>query len=491
MKFRFRSRITLVVVGVFLAFALLFPSGVRSATPDPQVLHVLNRLSYGPSPGDLDRIRDMGIDRYIESQLHPENIALPRSLKRQLRQLETLKLNPVELFKGYDRSQQPEANNDEARRQLQQRTQQPIKDARQARILQAVASGRHLEEVMVNFWFDRFNVSADKGKTRLWVGAYERDAIRPHALGKFRDLLEATARHPAMLFYLDNWRNTDPESPGARGRFRGLNENYARELMELHTLGVDGGYTQDDVVTLARILTGWGLDEKGEHGKSGFYFDRNRHDSRDKVLLGTPISGGGIDEVERALDLLARHPSTAHHISYQLAQYFIADEPPKALVEKLARRFSDTDGDIREVLDTLFHSREFSDPKYFDRKFKTPYQFIISALRATGIQDLKVGRVLGSLSQLGMTLYGCRTPDGYPDTQEAWLSPDATIRRVNIAIDIAKGRFANEDNAEVEPEALSRTLGNPFSDNTQETLSASSIELRSSLILGSPEMMYR
>ncbi|MDY6939258.1 MAG: DUF1800 domain-containing protein [Cyanobacteriota bacterium] len=492
MKLRFRSWVALVAVSLILGLSLFFSNGVRSAPPDPQaVLHVVNRLSYGPRPGDLDRVREMGVDAYIDWQLHPENISLPQSLTKELRDLETRGLSPVEISQDYAPSQQPEPRNDEARRRQRERAGKPLTQARQARLLQALLSPRQLEEVMVNFWFDRFNVSVDKGKTRLWVGSYENDAIRPHALGKFRDLLGATARHPAMLFYLDNWRNSAPGSPGSRGRFRGLNENYARELMELHTLGVDGGYTQEDVVTLAHILTGWGLDEEGEHGRSGFYFDASRHDSSDKVLLGTAIPGGGVEQVERALDLLASHPSTAQHVSYKLAQYFVADEPPQSLTNKLADRFLETDGDIRAVLDTLFHAREFNDPKYFDRKFKTPYQFALSTLRAIDTQKPKLDRVLSHLKQLGMPLYGCRTPDGYPNTQDAWLSPDAVVRRINLAIAIARGRFEKDREEDVDPDRLADTLGNPFSDNTQETIAASPGHLRSALMLGSPEMMYR
>ncbi len=318
-----------------------------------------------------------------------------------------------------------------------------MEQAVQARLWRAVESPRQLQEVMVDFWYNHFNVFAAKGLDHLWVGAYEEQAIRPYALGRFRDLLGATAHHPAMLFYLDNWQNTAPNSPGVRGKQQGLNENYARELMELHTLGVDGGYTQEDVIALARILTGWGLGRpRGRDiNKGGFFFDPKRHDFSDKVFLGQTIHGSGVAEGEEALDILARNPATARHISFELAQYFVADEPPSALVERLRKRFLDTDGDIRAVLDTLFHSPEFWDQKYYGNKFKTPYQYVVSAVRATDMKVVNVRPLYGMLMQLGMPLYGCLTPDGYKNTRDAWLNPDAMTRRIGFATALASGRL--------------------------------------------------
>jgi uncharacterized protein (DUF1800 family) len=360
------------------------------------------------------------------------------------------------------------------------------------------------------------------------VGAYEEEAIRPYALGHFRQLLEATAKHPAMLFYLDNWQNTAPNSPGAKGRFKGLNETYARELMELHTLGVDGGYTQQDVTTLARILTGWGFTRPLPQDTSDGYwssFDAKRHDFSDKVFLGQTIKGSGIKEGEQALDILAQSPATAHHISYQLAQYFVADQPPPALVERLAQRFQQTDGDIREVLNTLFHSPEFWDMKNYNAKFKTPYQYVISSVRATGVEVHNFRPIYGMLQQLGMPLYGCLTPDGYKNTQDAWLNPDAMTRRLSFATALASGRLplsqypkdlgiglplANTQmpgqdqtammptppiislskSQPVDATQLSNTLGNYFSAQTQSAIAASPRQLSASLILGSPEFMH-
>jgi uncharacterized protein (DUF1800 family) len=203
--------------------------------------------------------------------------------------------------------------------------------------MRSIYSDRQLQEVMVDFWYNHFNVYADKGIDRLWVGAYEREAIRPYALGKFRDLLVATARHPAMLFYLDNWQNSNPNFNRKKGRPQGLNENYARELMELHTLGVDGGYQQTDVIALAKILTGWGFKQPGQQVTDGytFQFNPHRHDFSNKIFLDRDIVGSGINEGEQALELLSRHPSTAKQISFKLAQYFVADVPPKSLIDRL------------------------------------------------------------------------------------------------------------------------------------------------------------
>ena len=366
---------------------------------------------------------------------------------------------------------------------------------------------------MVDFWYNHFNVYANKGLDRLWVGTYEQQAIRPYALGKFRDLLGATARHPAMLFYLDNWQNSIP-STNPNGKNRGLNENYARELMELHTLGVDGGYQQDDVIALAKIFTGWGFKQPGQKVPDGysFQFNRDRHDFSDKVFLKHPISGSGMAEGEQALDLLSRHPSTARQIGFQLAQYFVTDNPPKTLVDRLSKRFLATDGDIKSVLDTLFHSPEFWNRKYYGTKFKTPYQYAISAIRSTGIEINNVKPLNGLLNQLGMPIYGCLSPNGYKNTQEAWLNPDSMTRRLNFATNLANGKLPISasittaatsqsigQKIAIDPVQLAATLGNNFSPQTKQALAqplgtriaASNLDIQTALILGSPEFMHK
>jgi len=533
-----------------LAGLLSLAAPALTAAPpiDPRVVHAVNRLSFGPRPGDLDRVQAMGVERYIQEQLSPETIPEAETVTTRLAALSTLNMGPGDIFRAFgpdrsapiarrlpepqvraDRNESPLQANDLQRQRLAaglRRARAVVQDATVARLVRAVESPRQLDELMVDFWFNHFNVFSGKGLTRLWVGAYEQQAIRPHTLGRFRDLVLATARHPAMLFYLDNWQNTGPGTPGARGRFKGLNENYARELMELHTLGVDGGYSQKDVTELARIFTGWGLcpGRRGGGDGSGFCFDRRRHDRGDKVLLGQAIRGGGEEEGLRAIDLLVRHPATARHISYQLAQYFVADAPPAALVERLAKRFQQTDGDIRAVLSTLFQSPEFWDSAHYGAKFRTPLQYVVAALRAADTPLPEPRAVALTLQQLGQPLYGCQTPDGYKNTREAWLSPEGMTARLNFATALAEGKVPGihtrtlarlgdqeipddgvilppePDEAPARPvrtagpldaETLQHTLGNRFSTKTAEALRRADPALRAALILGSPELMFR
>ena len=486
--------------------------------------HLADRLGYGPRPGDLDHITRMGPDHWIEQQLHPASIALPKELGSRLDQLTTLRMTPMETFLKYG----PPALRDktpEERIAAQQEARIIPAEAIAARTLRAVYSPRQLEETLTDFWFNHFNVFVGKGLDRIWIGAYERDAIRPHVLGRFRDLLGATAKHPAMLFYLDNWQNTAPGAAGARGNFKGLNENYARELMELHTLGVDGGYTQDDVITLAKILTGWGFGGDGSRvaaqngqrprlrrvqgpgGRGGaFVFAENRHDFSEKIFLGQKIAGAGEAEGEQALDLLARHPATAQRVGYKLAQYFLADEPPPAAVAAAAAAFTKTDGNITAVLKTLFARAEFRDPAAFGTRFKTPLRYVVSSVRATGATVRNFRPVYGMMMQLGQPLYGCQTPDGYKCTKSAWLNPEAMTRRVTYAVALAAGRLplsqipetngppqrpgkpvpGNEPPADAN--ALIATLGG-ISNKTKAVVTNAAPELRAALVLGSPDFM--
>jgi len=454
-----------------------------------KITHVLDRLTLGARPGDRTQLQRSGIDVYIQSQLNPSNSVQPASLARSLRGYSTLSLSPVALFEQYTPGRRPSAEQREAARAKQVEV---VQETQQARVRSALESEHQLQEVMTDFWFNHFNVFLAKGLTKLWVGVYEKDVIRPNALGKFRTLLGATAKHPAMSFYLDNWRNTDPNSQRAKGPYKGLNENYARELMELHTMGVDGGYTQGDVENLTRILTGWGLARTREESPngSGFVFEPVRHDGSDKTLLGQTIPGGGQDEGERALDMLAEHPSTARHIGYKLAEYFVSDTPPERLVTRLGDRFLATDGNIRAVLTSLFESDEFWDDAHYQNKFKTPYQYLISMVRATGLSnpdDNMVRRLVGSMGQLGMPLYRCRTPNGYAQVESAWLNADAMLQRLNFA------RMAANLDRENRPTAaaLKETLGEAFSPQTLAVIEDSAPGMQPALLLGSPEMMYR
>lgn len=527
-----------------------------------RALHALNRLAFGPRPGDLDYITQVGLEDWIEQQLHPASIPEPDDLRQRVAALRTLHMTPQELFVEYQlplRQLKPGEDKKAAR----QRSQVILRQAIDGRIIRAVEGPRQLQEVMTAFWFNHFNVFAGKGLCHLWVGSFEQEAIRPYTMGCFRELLEATAKHPAMLFYLDNWQNTAPNSAGVRGKFEGINENYARELMELHTLGVNGGYSQADVIALAHILTGWGLrrrnfairnhrgaqdavgfpaalllrrfpfarwrpyspvvrSEEFETG-NGFYFDPQRHDFSPQSFLGRDIASGGLEQGEKALDILASSPATANHLSYQLAQYFVADNPPSELVGRMAQRYLATDGNLRELLKTLFFSAEFWDRSYYRTKFKTPYEFVISTTRAAGVPVVNVRPLAGAMASLGMPLYGCQTPDGYKQTQEEWLSPDGMMMRLSFATAIGAGRlplqrsvdeFAQDEGGwtregamrpaavrmppaaidlAAAPDAgiLEATVGELLSAHTRAALQAAPPPLRAPLILGSPEFMMR
>ena len=325
------------------------------------------------------------------------------------------------------------------------------------------------------------------------VANYEREAIRPFVLGRFRDLLGATAHHPAMLFYLDNWLSAAPgfqplRARGAEAKVGGINENYARELMELHTLGVDGGYSQQDVTELARMLTGWTFDPRGD-ARSLFVFAARRHDDGNKQWLGRNVSPRGQNEGEWALDILAEHPATARHLAFELAQYFVSDVPPPGLVDRLAKRFRDSGGDLRGVLATLFASPEFRNPAIYGAKFKSPYRYLLSALRAADQPVDDVHPLLGALRQQGMPLYGCQTPDGYKNTEDAWLNPDATTRRVAFATALASGRLPMQSGAAVDAAGLQATLGATLGSKTLDAVGRADPRLRSALILGSPDFM--
>jgi uncharacterized protein (DUF1800 family) len=493
-------RRTLIVLPAALPFAspaiAAAPAAARGS--DRQILHVLDRLAFGPTMEEFQHVKTLGIERYVAEQLDPEQIAEPAELTGRLAALDTLKLDPVQLFAEYGplRPVGGVKQPPEEQRARRQRARIILEEASAARLWRARWSRRQLHEVMVDFWYNHFNVFAGKGLDHLWIGAYEREAIRPYALGRFRDLLRATARHPAMLFYLDNFQSAAPGSKTPDGRDTGLNENYARELMELHTLGVDGGYTQDDVTALARILTGWGLARlyAAPQTGSGFAFYPARHDGGTKRFLGRDIAARGEAEGEEALDTLVRSPATARHIAFALTQHFVADAPPPALVQRVAARFSEPDGDIRAVLQTLFAGREFRDS--VAAKYKTPYRFVLSAVRAAGLPADNPKPLLGAMARLGQPLYGCATPDGYHDTEAAWLSPDATVVRINFATALAAGKLplvqpVGANPGPVDAAALAGLLGAGLGSATRAALATTPAPLRAALILGSPDFMRR
>ena len=535
-------------------------SNVRAAarlTERQRVLHALNRLTFGPRPGDVEAVTAKGLDSWIEDQLHPESIddsalnarlapyATTRmSLKQiaglfpsdnvitqtfagkrmlpsdpagkmifsvQVARLEQQKaaqattaagaaagdtaasLRP-EAEKAGAEDAQPASPQDQARaiadrllalskeqRMSALENEAPEKlidfpnqlrpdqrdrlladftpeeretfralniprnvvanELQQAKLIREIYSERQLQEVMTDFWMNHFNVFQYKDQCVYYTTPYERDTIRPHALGKFYDLLLATAQSPAMLAYLDNWVSIGPQSPAAgKGRFNGLNENYGRELMELHTLGVDGGYTQSDVTELSRVLTGWTIVQPEDGAK--FQFDPRRHDPGVKTVLGQKYYEAGMDEGLRALDAIAHNPATAHFISKSIAVRFIADDPPESVVKSMSDAFLATDGDIREVMRAMLKSPEFWSPKVYRAKFKTPLEFVVSAVRASGANVAQADSLVQSLNAMGMRPYGMESPTGYSMKAETWQTEGAVLARINFTTALTQGKLA-------------------------------------------------
>jgi uncharacterized protein (DUF1800 family) len=370
----------------------------------------------------------------------------------------------------------------------------------QAKLLRAIYSERQLDEVMTDFWFNHFNVFIGKGADRYMVTSYEREVIRPHALGKFEDLLVATAKSPAMLFYLDNWLSVGPDSDIARGirrypnrpyrrrfppppnqakgkkRNGGLNENYGRELMELHTLGVNGGYTQQDVTEVAKVLTGWTIDQPQKGG--GFKYEERMHEPGTKIVLGHKIKDRGEKEGMEVLHILAHHPSTAHFISTKLAMRFVSDDPPPALVDRMAQTFLKKNGDIREVLTTMLKSPEFWSESAYRAKVKTPLEFVVSSARATGADVTDALPLARQLNQLGMPLYGMQPPTGYSMKEESWVNSSALLGRMNFSVALMSGKIRG-----VEVDANRLVTSDPSAASQPDSAQALAA-LESSLLAG-------
>jgi uncharacterized protein (DUF1800 family) len=510
---------------------------------DDRIVHALDRLTFGPRPGDVEAVRKVGLKKWIDLQLHPERIPENPEVARRLEPLESLRMSQSDAERNYPNPQMiraiaagrqampedpvtraavervirrlkarkdaadpnamepvtpldqilsrdeirtlrtgtldqkreflaaiPESKIDDVvialppglriqlipvaepalRRKMMLMTapQQLIAyDLSEGKLTRAIFSSHQLEEQLADFWYNHFNVFLDKGADRFLVPSYEREAIRPHLLGRFRDLLEATAQSPAMLFYLDNWESVGPDTQrrprnakqNAKQPPRGLNENYARELMELHTLGVDGGYTQKDVTEVARCFTGWTI-RAPQQGGDFFYNDRV-HDKGEKVVLGVRIpAGGGRDDAEKVLDILASHPSTAHFISRKLAQRFVADDPPPELIEKMARTFRDSHGDLRAVMKTMLASSEFFSQGAYRAKVKSPFEMIVSAVRATGAQVDTAFPLANQIAQLGEPLYRKLEPTGYSSANAEWVNSAALLGRMNFALALVQNR---------------------------------------------------
>jgi uncharacterized protein (DUF1800 family) len=466
------------------------PAMNAAAPDDAAIVHALNRLTYGPRPGDVDRVRAMGLRKWIELQLSPSRID-NRALEARLQRLETLALDSQAIVRDYAgpameerrkrQLEDPDAvrpepgtmrnDPDMPRRpvnEIQRKARQVVSDVEEAKLLRAVYSERQLEEVLVDFWFNHFNVFAGKGATRNYVTEYERDAIRPYVLGSFRDMLGATAKSPAMLFYLDNWLSSGADSARGAGvrragaqpprRSNGINENYARELLELHTLGVDGGYTQQDIVNIAKAFTGWTMQPRQG---TGFMFVADRHDRGEKVVLGQAIKPGGVDEGERVLDIVAAHPSTARHIARKLAMRFVSDTPPAALVDRAAATFTATRGDLREVVKVILLSPEFLSADARRAKVKTPLEFVASALRATGAEVRTALPLARTLRDMGMPLYFCQPPTGYDETAATWVTAGALVSRMNFAVELSKNAVRGVRVPLSEEQTMAMKIGAP------------------------------
>ncbi|HXS99185.1 MAG TPA: DUF1800 domain-containing protein [Elusimicrobiota bacterium] len=442
-----------VLLGASLASAADVPRAPERMSDRQFALQALNRLGYGPRPGEVEKVEKMGVPAWIDLQLHPERIA-DDALQARLKAFPSLSMTGEQLLDAYPNMQ---------RRRMfgllgGGKPKDVVAEAAAAKLLRADMSERQLEEVLTDFWFNHFNVSAAKNQDRWLFIPYERDVIRPRVFGKFRDLLGAVAHSPAMLVYLDNYQSTIDaryapvgaqddiaemegamNKNGGKGRRKlGLNENYARELLELHTLGVDGGYVQKDVTELARILTGWTIERPNKRNADKvkdvvFTFKRRMHDPGGKVLLGDPYAWAGEAEGERALDRLARDPHTAHFLALKLCRRFVADAPPEALVDRVAKRFLDSGGDLRETYRAIFESPEFREKRFFRSKVKTPLEFVASALRATGAEIRDPEKAARFVDALGMPLYRCEPPTGWPDRAEAWVNAGALVARLKAA----------------------------------------------------------
>lgn len=445
-----------------LAPASQFP---REQTAEQQVRQVLNRLAFGPRPSDAAVVRAMGVDQWIEWQLYPDRI-VDTAASAFMAHYPTLRMSGAELFRDFPprqallknaRNTAPLNAADSAQlRKLAKQSNLMTEQLISSRVSRAVFSERQLEEVMVDFWENHFNVFSGKDRVRFYLPSFDSQVIRPNALGNFRELLGAVAKSEAMLYYLDNWQSVADsgrpvlklqrvrarvrEPVRASQRRRGLNENYARELMELHTLGVDGGYTQQDVIEVARALTGWTLDKGAQGGH--FVFRPEMHDAGSKIILGRQFPAGkGLEEGEAVLDMLARSPNTARFIATKLARRFVSDTPPVALVDRASHVFLTSNGDIRQVVRTIVTSPEFFSNSAFRAKVKSPFELVISTLRALNAAPDSTARTAQVIARLGQPIFGHQAPNGYPETGDAWMNTGSILNRINFGMAAAGGRI--------------------------------------------------
>jgi uncharacterized protein (DUF1800 family) len=580
----------------------------KKLSKDDQILHALDRLTFGPRPGDVERVKKIGLKKWIFEQLHPDRMDENPVLEARLQALESLRMTPLEAVQHYPTPQMiraiaqgkqplpddlllrasvehqlvryktriaqgsnapaPEIKEDlepirpledvltpseleivrsgkpdKKREMLQAMPPEKIEDMLVAmtqrqrlqlfepassavrreifllntpqqvvaydlldsKMLRAVESTRQLAEELDDFWFNHFNVFYEKGADRFLIPQYEREAIRPHVLGQFRDLLEATAKSPAMLFFLDNSESVRADldaNDKKRKVKRGLNENYGRELMELHTLGVNGGYTQKDVTEVARCFTGWTIQEPRKGG--GFFYNDKLHDKGEKIVLGHVIAaGGGIEDGEQVLDILARHPSTAHFISKELAQRFVADNPPEALVNRMAQTFQATNGSIREVMKTMLNSKEFWSEGAYRVKVKSPFEMVASSARALDANVTDGWGLANQVGKLGEPLYRKLEPTGYSNLNAEWVNSASLLGRMNFALQLAQNQVESvkvnvsrfgDDPSEVAKALMFRAMSKEtraaidkaLADNKQKNPA-----LVAALVIGSPDFQKR
>ena len=510
---------------------------VGALSSDERVRHVLNRLAFGPRPGDEAAVRAIGVERWIARQLEPDSIddgdvdtvlAHFPTTSLALADAAQLYARPAALRAAPHRDPTPrlpmtpcadrsattlahlEARDDSlVLTQAERAGSRLLTDLQATKLARAVVSRRQLQEVMVDFWENHFSVYSGKGPERYLLLSFDRDVIRPHALGRFHEVLVAVARSPAMLYYLDNWQSAaEPERPtlGQRGRGarRGINENFGRELLELHTLGVDGGYTQQDVIEVARAFTGWTIEDPERVGR--FVFRPELHDAGPKVVLGDSLPAGrGVEDGEDVLTLLARHPATARFIATKLVRRFVSDTPPASLVKRAARTFRDSGGDIRAVLRTILSSREFFSRAAYRAKIKSPFELVASALRGLGAAADTSPRTAQLVAQLGEPLYGHDAPNGYPETGRPWLGSGAVLGRINLGLALAAGqapgvtvsRWLKQVGVEREPYArqvdaiVAELLGGPVPAELRALVQRGDATTTVGLVLGSPDFQRR
>ena len=466
--------VSLPTVGAQQAAPLHMATPAASLTPQDSAFHVLNRLAYGPRPGDVPRVAAEGVMHWVDRQLSPDEIDDDRLAQREHR-FDILQYGRSDLAAMYTAAQRERRERKRAAGETAQGSDSVgaqhaaplpkhpdsliLKNRRLAgefadlAVVRAALSERQLYEIMVDFWTNHFNVYFAKGADRFLTPDYIEHTIRPRAIGKFEDLLIATAQSPAMLFYLDNWESVAPGAsppavsrPGSRPWIRvgraakGINENYARELLELHTLGVDGGYTQQDVIDVARIFTGWSIERPRRSG--AFAFHAWAHDTGEKQVLGVRFQGGhGMDEGIRLLKLLANHPATMHHVSRKLCQRFVNDDPPDGCVDDAVAAWKGSSGDMREVLRAIFHGPDFWAAENVRAKVKTPLEFVVSAARAVAVEPDTSPRLAQVVARLGEPLYLHVAPDGYPEREAAWVNSGALLDRMNAGVALAAGRL--------------------------------------------------